>query len=401
MSKYSNNVKKMLAVAIFMNLSLFTPIETVYFCYKGVPMEIISILNLIVPISCAVLEIPTGVIGDCIGRKNTLSISVGSFALSSFILIFANNIPMYFLVYIIEGIGWSFFSGNTDAIIVEEVKGTSFNLGAQFAFFYAGFSIAPIIAGLVNSTLIKSTNGDVFRTLIIITFIFKLCGFICTFFINIKSKIISNSSEAKKLFKSCLKKVILEKQSIYIIIYEATGRLQFYIPVLTQSMLNKNGFNIALFGVLYTGTTVITVVAQYLSNKILEKYNSEFVFKNSTLILVFSIVLMLTNNNILIILGFSLISIIGPIRNLPLTLLKNQLIDDKTRSTYLSIISFLVLSLNFIMLSLVGFIFASSRIGGLLLLMIMVMVGGFISIKNLIRKPQAEMLEIDASNELK
>lgn len=381
--KYSRNVKMLLIVSIFMNLSLFTPIETVYFTTKGVPVQIISLLNLIVPIGCAVLEIPTGIIGDCIGRKKTLSVAMGCFALSSFLLIFSNCVPMYFIIYLVEAVGWSFFSGNTDAIIVEDVKGTNLNLGAQFSFFYAGFSIAPIIAGMLNSTILKNANGDTYRMLIILTFIFKFCSFICTIFLKLKSDISKGSNEAKIIFFSCLRKVLLEKESIFIVVYEACGRLQYYVPVLTQTMLNRNGFDIKLFGVLYTLITIITAVAQFFANKILEKTNNRFVLKNSMILLVFSVMLMISNNNILIILGLLLISIVGPIRNLPLTLIKNKEIEDEVRSTYLSIISFLVLTLNFVVLSIVGFIFSYSRVCGLAALMVVIFIGGAISVNKI------------------
>lgn len=381
--KYSRNVKILLIISIFMNLSLFTPIETIYFTTKGVPVQIISLLNLIVPIGCAVLEIPTGIMGDSIGRKKTLSAAMGCFALSSFLLIFSDCVTMYFITYLVEAVGWSFFSGNTDAIIVEDVKGTNFNLGAQFSFFYAGFSIAPIIAGVLNSTILKNANGDTYRILIILTFIFKFCSFICTIFLKLKSDVSKDSSEAKTMFYSCLRKVILEKQSIFLVVYEACGRLQFYIPVLTQTMLNRNGFDIKLFGVLYTLITIITVVAQFFASKILEKTNNRFVLKNSMLLLLMSVILMISNNNILIIIGLLLISIVGPIRNLPLTLIKNEKIEDEIRSTYLSIISFLVLTLNFILLSIIGFIFSCSRVYGLVALMLVIFIGGAISINKI------------------
>lgn len=149
--KYLRNSKILLIITLLMNLSLYVPIEVLYLSNMGISIAVISMLNLVVPLSCAIFEIPTGILGDYLGRKKTLILSIGMFAISSLLLIFSKSTIMFFLVYIFEGIGWSFFSGNTDAIIIEESKRKNVDIGSQFAFFYTGFTIAPIISGISNS----------------------------------------------------------------------------------------------------------------------------------------------------------------------------------------------------------------------------------------------------------
>ena len=83
-------------ITLLMNLSLFTPIQVLYFQSKGLTVEVISLLNLVVPVTAVLMEIATGMIGDYIGRKYALLASVGLFALSSFILIFSNNVALFF-----------------------------------------------------------------------------------------------------------------------------------------------------------------------------------------------------------------------------------------------------------------------------------------------------------------
>lgn len=378
--KYLRNSKLLFFVIFFINLSFFTPIENVYIISKGIQLSLISILNLTVPITCALMEIPTGVLGDYLGRKKTLWLSIFCFAINSLILVFANNFIGFFAFYLLEGLGWSFFTGNTDAIVVEDAKTKGFDIGTQLAFIYTGFSVAPIISGILNSIII-SCNTSAYNHLIIATLIMKSFALIFVFFIHENARDRACCIAPLEIFVKTFKLILLNKQNRAIIIYEATGRLQFYIPVIVQSLLTNNMFNVKLYGIIYSIIQVINVFSQAWSNNILRKLGNRKILLLATIGLFFSVLSISTKNSIFIIIGFTLISAIGPIRNQPLMIIKNDSIDNSIRSTYLSSISCLVLIINFLMLSFIGFLYEFHPFISLVVLSLLVLVGGLVPLK--------------------
>lgn len=372
--KYLKNSKLVFVIFFLINLSLFTPIETLYFLNKGLPVQIISILNLTVPLICAIMEIPTGVLGDHIGRKYTFVMAVVALALSSLILLFANNIILYFLVYIVEGMGWSLFSGNTDAIIVEESNKKKIDVGTQLAFIYTGFTFSPIIAGVLNSFIISKTANS-FRLLIIVTFLFRLLSIVISLFVKVEGSSNRNSTPLN-IFHNCISFIKSNKTCLLIVVYEATGRLQFYIPVLVQTILSHNKFDIKMFGLIYTCLQVVVTLSQLYANKVMLKLKTYKTLKYSTIMLTLGAALLIPQKSILAIIGMGIIIGIGPIRNQPLMIIKNKMINNDIRSSYISTLSFMVLVLNFILLSIIGFIFSVIPLGALILLTFFVIIGG-------------------------
>ena len=91
--------------------------------------------------------------------------------------------------------------------------------------------------------------------------------------------------------------------------------------------------------------------------------------------------------NAWIIIGFALISAIGPVRNQPLMVIKNNLVNNEIRSTYLSSISCIVLLINSIMLSFTGFIYEQTPLVALIVLSFFVLIGGIGTVKRIENKP--------------
>ena len=82
--------------------------------------------------------------------------------------------------------------------------------------------------------------------------------------------------------------------------------------------------------------------------------------------------------------GMFFTSMIGPIRNQPLILIKNEIIDNSIRSTYISTLSFFVLLINSVLLSFVGMLFGYNESIGLGVLFVIVLFGGLCTFKNVI-----------------
>ena len=104
------------------------------------------------------------------------------------------------------------------------------------------------------------------------------------FFIHIPNNI-NNQIKPIKIFKKSFNLIFSSKQNIAIIIYEATGRLQFYIPVIVQSLLTNNKINIKIYGIIYSIVQIIIILTQANANKLLTKFGSKRIFIVSTVLL--------------------------------------------------------------------------------------------------------------------
>lgn len=206
------------------------------------------------------------------------------------------------------------------------------------------------------------------------------------FFIHIPNNI-NNQIKPIKIFKKSFNLIFSSKQNIAIIIYEATGRLQFYIPVIVQSLLTNNKINIKIYGIIYSIVQIIIILTQANANKLLTKIGSKRIFIVSTVLLSVSTLFISIQKNAWIIIGFALISAIGPVRNQPLMVIKNNLVNNEIRSTYLSSISCIVLLINSIMLSFIGFIYEQTPLVALIVLSFFVLIGGIGTVKRIENKP--------------
>lgn len=377
-----------------MTLSLYSPIEVIYLKSIGLPLIIISALNLTVPLICGLMEFPTGIIGDYIGRKKTLLLCQISFVLSMSVILFFKSIPLLFLAYILEGIGWSFYSGNTEAIVVEDTKKHKLDTNYFIAFFYTGMSIGSVLSGFFNTVTLYF--GDVtnlrliliistFTRLIALTLSIKLKIHTPTTDKNTSSSVVKNTPLS--IMKESWRVISNDYSSLSIVIYETFSRLQFFLPVIIQPLLLHKGINIFYFGVIFSFTQLIVLFIQKRCHRLVELIGEKRLLYSCSLMSALGILLLLFKPVFLTILGLILIMSVGPIKNQSLALIKNAKVDDHIRASYLSIISLLVLLINTLYLTFIGSLLEKYFTISILLIFILVITTGTFTVRSIISKP--------------
>lgn len=389
--KYMKNTKLMFYILLFLNLNIFTPVSVIYYNELGLSFQQISLINLIVPITCAISEIPTGVFGDYIGRKKTHIVSMLLMLLSSIVLFFSIESWHLFTVAILEGIGWSFFSGNTNAIIVEEANDKKIDVGGQLAYMYIGFTVAPILVGIINATVFTYDSQLNISYIIFAVIVFKSLAVLLSFFIKFQDKVINKTVHS--LVTKTYKEIITSKKALSIVLYEASGRLDFYLPVVIQTLLMLLGVKMSTFGIIYLVIQGIGAISQTYSNVILKKLSRKRVLILSTLIISLGLLLLLVNNIYCIIIASTLIMAVGPVRYLALEVIKNEMVTDENRSTYTSFISFFVLIINSILLYSFSFVFEYSHIYSLIILATISLIIGLSTVRIIIGEDKNENIK--------
>ncbi|MGB7337983.1 MAG: MFS transporter [Phototrophicaceae bacterium] len=122
---------------------------------RGLSLFQITAIESLVIATIFVMEIPTGIIADRIGRKGAIVAAIGFNISAEFLFLFAKTYPMYIMVAILTGTGFAFASGAIEAMVYDslpledrdnQMKKTmgQINSLARLAFF-----ISPIVGAFI------------------------------------------------------------------------------------------------------------------------------------------------------------------------------------------------------------------------------------------------------------
>ena len=104
------------------NLRFFEPFILLIFRDNGLTFLQIGILYSIRDLSNNILEIPTGVFADTLGRRKAMILAFSSYIFSFLIFFFFVDFYVYILAMILFGLGEAFRSGTHKALILEHLK---------------------------------------------------------------------------------------------------------------------------------------------------------------------------------------------------------------------------------------------------------------------------------------
>lgn len=116
------NIPLMYIIACLMWARFFIPVLALFYIASQVPLEQFAIIMGAFALSNFLLEIPTGVIADLIGKKKTLMVGRFCYIIEVAILAFMNGFWPFLIAKIISGVGVSFVSGATEAMFYDTLK---------------------------------------------------------------------------------------------------------------------------------------------------------------------------------------------------------------------------------------------------------------------------------------
>jgi len=100
----------------------FIPVLALFYIASQVSLAQFSIIMSIFSLSILVLEVPTGVIADLLGKKRTLIIGRSMHVIEIFLIAFFNGFWVFLIAKIISGIGVSLGSGTGSALLYDTLK---------------------------------------------------------------------------------------------------------------------------------------------------------------------------------------------------------------------------------------------------------------------------------------
>ncbi len=146
---------KFAAYGFLKNLRLFEPFILLFFLAAGLSFTDIGILLAIKQVSVYVLEIPTGVYADAMGRRRSMLMSMTSYMLSFLIFFLFSSFWIFAIAMVLYALGDAYRTGTHKAMILEYLRIKDISdkkveyYGATRSFSQLGSALNALLAGAV------------------------------------------------------------------------------------------------------------------------------------------------------------------------------------------------------------------------------------------------------------
>lgn len=177
---YRSNIPKIIFINFCQRFHLYIHAYALLLLARGLTLVQISLIESIVIGSIFLMEVPTGLLADRVGRKWSIFASTLLLMCGEIIFIFARSFEWYIFIALLTGTGFAFASGAVEALVYDSLPEAGREEAMKRAMgrlgFYAqiAFVIAPIIGGLI----IGEARAEDFVPAIVLTVAALLMGLI-------------------------------------------------------------------------------------------------------------------------------------------------------------------------------------------------------------------------------
>ncbi len=269
------NVRLLGLLNLFMDIKLYGAIAIIYFTSVTGSMLLGMSIFSITMISATLFEIPTGIISDRIGRKQT--VVIGTIASLTYAVIFAISGNYMFLVIgaIFEGLERALFSGNNEALLYDTLKDS--NLESEYKTYLGRtnsmYQVAGVVGALIGGIVAYLTSFTLVMWLSVIPKVINL--FISFALVEPKSntnKIESNPYEhLKETINSIKNNKTLVKQIFADSISEGVGEASYQFRAKFYEMV----WPLWAIGIPSVLSNIGSFFSNWFSGNIIKKYGNK------------------------------------------------------------------------------------------------------------------------------
>lgn len=252
-------------------------IQTLFFFAKGLTFAEIMFLESVLLVGMLVFEVPTGVLGDRVGRK--WSLVLGSFlGLLAWVPWFlADGLWMFALSFFISGIGIAFQSGSDQALIFDDLKsrGKEGDMQRRIGWYYGGMTLGTGLAALIGGFLASSQHLEAFYMLYVLNVIAQCLGFLLL--LTVKEPPHTRSSDkmahapesSMSMFRKGLKRLLTHTKLRRIFLLSLfTTPFSFILLYIFQPYFVASHVQAGWFGVAVFLSSMLSLTAKVFAHKI-------------------------------------------------------------------------------------------------------------------------------------
>ena len=349
------NVKLYSIILFLNNISggILIPVLTMLILNKGISLSETAILLGTYGFTVFILELPSGIAADLLGRKKSFCISL-FFSLLAFLIIFlGNNLIILFIGFIFYGTSRAFSSGSFDALFLDQyinefgkdnISKATMILSLMESI---GLAIGSLIGGLLPqlSSLLSINLGTYDLNILLKLLITSIVLLISIIFVKETFNIEKSSNTSIRNHISTNISLIKNNNTL-IYIFISVFAIGFFLstietywqPQFTSLLPNNN--LIWLLGVLAFLYFTAAMLGNLISEKAIATTNNQYkkVYFISRFLLIGSLFFLSLQNNYLgFIFFYSLIYLFFGISNIPEMVLINKNIPNESRASILSV----------------------------------------------------------------
>jgi MFS family permease len=165
------NVTKLAIAYFFATLYFYIPVSTLYLQSRHLNYVQINSLWGIIVGTMFIAEVPTGIVGDRLGRKLSVNIALALQVLGEVVYIFATSYWSFALAAVIGGLGFAFSSGCLEALVYDSLaaQGRQEEMSRAMGFISSGQQLANLLAFAAGSLLVIELTQKRFVLAIAVT----------------------------------------------------------------------------------------------------------------------------------------------------------------------------------------------------------------------------------------
>lgn len=326
-----------------LGIRFIAPIRILYFLSFGLSFTQIGFIELAAALVIIVLEIPTGVFADIVGRKISRLIayllSITAFSCMSL----GSTLPVFILGWSLSGAADAFQSGAQDALVFDTLKGLSREkdyLKVKSHFLLIN-TISVVVGSLIGSALYIIDHRLpwylITATIVISTLVFLTVrepSFSAKY-----QKISDQLRQFKYSFWVSLSSSAVRRLILFGLLLASP--MYVFTTLLNQPYLLSRGFSVQSLGVIFAIITIISGVIASFSHRIEPKLKQSLSFL--LIIMSFTVLLILMGlirHPVVVILVIAFY-IIDNFKNVIIDNYINQSIPSASRATVISVQSFI------------------------------------------------------------
>jgi len=173
------NIHRLIVAQFLSSLHFAVPIQTFFFFAKGLSFMEIMLLESILLLGILLFEVPTGMVGDKIGRKWSMVCGSAIGLLGWIPWFLADGFTLFGLSFFLLGIAIAFQSGSDQAFIYDELraKGKQSDMQRVMGLYGGSITLGTAVAALVGGYLAATHSLDAFYLLYQLIVIAQVTGF--------------------------------------------------------------------------------------------------------------------------------------------------------------------------------------------------------------------------------
>lgn len=334
-----SNILKYYLISIFGGFWFILPISILYLQSFGLSYTQIGILEFVAGLFAILLEIPTGVFADLIGRKWSVFIACIFWVISMAMIGMGSTFIIFLVGFALWGISEAFFSGAISALLYDSLKKTK--MEHKYLKIRGKMLLLSSIALIFGSILGAYLYGINIRLPWLVYAFTSLITVIIALTMTepYKSNKKYNLTNQLDHIGESFKFTFTHKEVRWLIIFSVLSIVPIYIflSLMEQPYLVKVGFSITSLGIIYAMTRGgIGLLATFIF-KIEEKLGEAVSFFLVTLIYAIGFILLGLINLPIVVLILILMYFARDYQNVLIETYINKHINSKQRATVLSI----------------------------------------------------------------